>query len=162
MKQILSVLVNNHSGVLSHVSSLFTRRGYNIDSLSVAETDKKEQSIITLVLNEDHKMIRQIEKQLYKLTDVISIENLTYHESLERELVLVTIQCQRGKREEILALVDVFKGSIVDMTHEKVMIELSGNPRRVKTFIEAIAEFGIERMARTGTISLPFPSEKKQ
>jgi len=158
MKHILSVLVNNSSGVLSHVSSLFTRRGYNIDSLSVAETQNPSHSIITLVVNEDERMVHQIEKQLYKLMDVIKIENLSNKESIERELMLVTIMADRSRREDILSLVDVFHGTIVDMTESVVMIEMIGNPRRIRTFLKAIEEFGIIRMARTGTVSLPFSS----
>jgi len=160
MKHILSVLVNNSSGVLSHVSSLFTRRGYNIDSLSVAETQNPSHSIITLVVNEDERMVHQIEKQLYKLMDVIKIENLSNKESIERELMLVTIMADRSRREDILSLVDVFHGTIVDMTESVVMIEMIGNPRRIRTFLKAIEEFGIIRMARTGTVSLPFSTSE--
>ena len=158
MNQVLSVLVNNSAGVLSHVSGLFARRGYNIESLSVAATENPEQSIITLVVNEDDQMVSQIEKQLMKLVDVLEIENLTYIESLERELVLVTVQMERRKREELLSLIDVFKGSVVDMTSNSVMIEMVGNPRRIEAFIHAFSEYGILKMARTGAISLPFPS----
>jgi len=161
MKHVLSVLVNNSSGVLSHVTSLFTRRGYNIDSLSVAETENRGISIITMVVDEDRSMVAQIEKQLYKLMDVISIENLSNTDSLERELVLITIKASREKREEILSLVDVFKAHIVDMSEKAVMIELNGNPRRIRTFIQAMTEYGIIRMARTGTVSLPFPSAEE-
>ncbi|MES0491065.1 MAG: acetolactate synthase small subunit [Leptospirales bacterium] len=162
MKHILSVLVNNSSGVLSHVTSLFTRRGYNIDSLSVAETENKGRSIITMVVNEEKSMIAQIEKQLYKLMDVISIENLSNRDSLERELVLITVKVVREKREEILSLVDLFKAHIVDMSEEAVLMELVGNPRRVRSFIRALSEYGIIRMARTGTVSLPFPSAEDE
>jgi len=158
MKQILSVLVNNSSGVLSHVSGLFARRGYNIESLSVAATENPEKSVITLVVNEDDRMVAQIEKQLMKLVDVLEIDNLTYVESLERELVLAVIQMERRKREEILSLVDVFKGSVVDMTATSVMIEMIGNPRRIEAFIDAFSEYGIIKMARTGSVSLAFPS----
>ncbi len=159
MKQLLSVLVNNSSGVLSHVSGLFTRRGYNIDSLSVGVTQDKSQSVITLVVDEDDKMVAQIQKQLYKLVDVISIENLTYAEALKRELLLITVKVNRKTRGEITNLVEAFKGTIVDMTEKTVMVEMVGIPRKVKAFILAMNEFGIESLARTGTIALPFPSE---
>jgi len=157
-KHILSVLVNNSSGALSHVAGLFTRRGYNIDSLSVAETEESNRSIITLVVNENNKKVEQIRNQLYKLMDVIFIEDLTDVESLERELVLVTIKAQPNNRDAILTLIDVFKATIVDMTDSAVMIEMSGNPRRIQTFIQAIREYEIIKLARTGTISLSFPS----
>ncbi len=157
MKHTLSVMVNNSSGVLSHVSSLFTRRGYNIDSLSVAETENPARSVITLVVNENDRMVAQIVKQLYKLMDVISIEDLTQTPALERELILMTVQSNRKNREELLSLVDVFKATVVDMTEAEIMIELSGNPRRINSFIKAFREYGIVRMARTGAIALPFP-----
>lgn len=158
MKHILSVQVNNNFGVLSHVASLFTRRGYNIDSLSVGETENPERSVITLVVNEQPEMIQQVEKQLYKLTDVISVENLTGEDSLKRELILITVRCTRETRSDILNLTDVFQASIVDMTPERILIEMSGIPRRVSTFMQAIAEYGIVHIARTGTIALKFPS----
>ncbi|MDH4261460.1 MAG: acetolactate synthase small subunit [Spirochaetia bacterium] len=155
MKHILSVLVNNSSGVLSHVASLFTRRGYNIESLCVAETHQNERSIITLVVDEDDKMVSQIERQLYKLVDVIKIEDLTDHPSIERELVLATIQLERSKREEILSLVDVFQARIVDMSGMAIMIELIAEPRKIRSFIKIIAEYGIIKIARSGSIALP-------
>jgi len=162
LKHLLSVLVRNHYGVLSHVSGLFTRRGYNIDSLSVGETDNPEYSIITMVVNEEPKMVRQIEKQLYKLVDVIKIEDLTQKESLQRELVVLTVETNRANRQEILALVEVFKGIIVDMTDSAVMIEMSSNPRRIETFIKVFSEYNIMQIARTGTIALEFPSGRSR
>ena len=159
MKHILSVEVNNTSGVLSHVSGLFTRRGYNIDSLSVGETEKPDRSVITLVVNEDEEMIRQIEKQLYKLVDVIEVKNLTGEESLKRELVLLTVKSDQKTRADLINLVDVFDAKIVDLTNDAVMIEMSGIPRQVATFIQIMSELGILSMARTGSIALGFPDE---
>ena len=158
MKQVLSVVVNNSAGVLSHVSGLFTRRGYNITSLSVGETENKEKSVITLVVDEDDKMVSQIQKQLHKLADVISIDNLTNKDSLKRELLLITIKTNRKKRTEILSLIDVFKATIVDMTDELIMVEMVGLPRRITAFLGVMSEFGITGVARTGTIALSFPS----
>jgi acetolactate synthase-1/3 small subunit len=158
MKHVLSVLVNNSAGVLSHVSGLFTRRGYNIDSLSVGETEDPTKSTITIVVNEEEKMVRQIEMQLYKLMNVLRIEDLTYKESAKRELVLVTVTAPRESRSEILTLIDVFKARIVDMTKDQIMVEMSGTPRAVESFLEAFREIGIEKIARTGTIALALPS----
>ena len=157
-KHTLSVLVKNNSGVLSHVASLFTRRGYNIDSLSVAETQNPEKSVITIVVNEDERMVAQIERQLYKLMDVVSIEDLANVESRKRELVLAIIKTPEGERREILSLVEVFQATIADMTEDRIMVELSGNPRKVNTFINSFKRYGIERMARTGVTALPYPS----
>jgi len=158
MKHVLSVLVKNSSGVLSHVASLFTRRGYNIESLCVAETHHPERSIITMVVDEEDKMVRQIERQLYKLVDVVKIEDLTGVDSIERELVLATIKCERSKREEILSLIEVYQGHIVDMTESAIMIEMIAAPRRIRSFIKTISEYGIIRIARSGTIALPYLS----
>ena len=162
MRHILSVLVNNSSGVLSHVTSLFTRRGYNIASLCVAETHHPERSIITMVIDEEDKMVSQIERQLYKLVDVIKIEDLTNIDSVERELVLATIQSERSKREEILSLIDVYQAHIVDMTDSAVMIEMIADPRRIRSFIKTISEYGIIKIARSGSIALPYLAEEEQ
>lgn len=161
MKHVLSVLVNNHAGVLSHVSGLFTRRSYNIDSLSVGETADPTKSIITLVISEEEEMVRQIEKQLYKLVDVLEIRDLTGEDSLKRELLLVTVRSSPEKRAEILTLIDVFKATVVDMTEEEIMIELVANPRRVNSFLQTFSQFHIVEMARTGTIALEFPTARK-
>ena len=158
MKHILSVLVKNNFGVLSHVSSLFTRRGYNIESLCVAETHQPGSSIITMVVDEDDQMIRQIERQLYKLIDVIKIEDLTNVDSIERELMLATIQSERSKREEIMSLIKVFNAVIVDMTDSVIMVEMTADPRHVRTFIQSISEYGIIKIARSGSIALPYLS----
>jgi len=155
MKHILSVLVNNSSGVLSHVASLFTRRGYNIESLSVAETHMTERSVITMVVDEDDKMVRQIEKQLYKLVDVVKIEDLTNIDSIERELVLATIQCERSKRDEILSLINAFQAHIRDMSDTAIIVEMTANPRQIQSFIKTISEYGILKIARSGSIALP-------
>ncbi len=161
MRHVLSVLVNNSAGVLSHVSGLFTRRSYNIDSLSVGETADPGKSIITLVVSEDEAMVRQIEKQLYKLVDVLEIRDLTGEDALKRELVLVTVKAEPARRSEILTLIDVFKATVVDMTESEIMIELVANPRRVTSFIQVFSEFTILEMARTGTIALEFPTARK-
>ena len=158
MRTVLSVLVRNSAGVLSHVSGLFTRRGYNIDSLSVGETEDATKSIITLVVSEEEEMVRQIEKQLYKLVDVLEIRELTGEDALKRELVLLTVKSSRETRHELLTLINVFKARVVDMSESEIMIEMVANPRRSSGFVRAFSEFGIIEMARTGTIALPFPA----
>ena len=158
MRTVLSVLVRNSAGVLSHVSGLFTRRGYNIDSLSVGETEDATKSIITLVVSEEEEMVRQIEKQLYKLVDVLEIRELTGEDALKRELVLLTVKSSRETRHELLTLINVSKARVVDMSESEIMIEMVANPRRISGFLRAFSEFGIIEMARTGTIALPFPA----
>jgi acetolactate synthase-1/3 small subunit len=160
-KHILSVLVNNSSGVLSHVASLFTRRGYNIESLCVAETHQPERSVITMVIDEDDKMVSQIERQLYKLVDVVKIEDLTNVESVERELVLVSLQSDKSNRDEIVSLINIYQGRVVDMTDTAIMIELIADTHRVHSFINIISEYGIIKIARSGSIALPCLSTNK-
>lgn len=157
-KSVLSVRVRNNAGVLSHVSGLFTRRGYNIDSLSVGVTENPEVSVITLVVSEEQAMVRQIEKQLKKLIDVIEIADLTGEDSLKRELAVVTVRVTRETRHEILTLVDVFEGRVVDITDSEIMVEVVAPPRRVSSFIKVFSEYGIAEIARTGTIALRYPS----
>ncbi len=158
MRSILSVLVNNSSGVLSHVAGLFARRGYNIDSLSVAETQDSSKSIITLVVNEEQNMLKQIKKQLYKLIDVIQIDDLSGENSFKRELVLLTVKATKNNRNQISGLVDAFQAKIVDMTKNAMMIELNGSQRTVSAFLKLLTDFGVLSVARTGTIALQYPS----
>ena len=158
MRSILSVLVNNSSGVLSHVAGLFARRGYNIDSLSVAETQDPSKSIITLVVNEEQNMLKQIKKQLYKLIDVIQIDDLSGENSFKRELVLLTVKATKNNRNQISGLVDAFQAKIVDMTKNAMMIELNGSQRTVSAFLKLLTDFGVLSVARTGTIALQYPS----
>lgn len=160
MKHVLSVTVRNHAGVLSQVSGLFTRRGYNIDSLSVGETENPDRSVITLVVHEDEAMVRQIEKQLFKIVDVLDIADLTDEDSVKRELVLMTVRADKSNRHEILTLVDVFKASVVDMTDSEIMIELVTNARRIAAFLKVFSEYGIVHMARTGMVALEAPSAR--
>ena len=161
MRNILSVVVNNSSGVLSHVIGLFTRRGYNIDSLSVAPTADISESVITIVVNEEDKMIKQIIKQLNKLTDVIAVKNLTNREAFKRELILITVQFHREKRTDFLGLIEAFKATITDMSEDAALIELTGLPRKVQAFLNAMAEFNIIGVARTGSIALEFPTAER-
>jgi acetolactate synthase-1/3 small subunit len=147
MKHILSVTVNNSAGVLSHVSGLFTRRGYNIDSLSVGETEDPKLSVITLVVNEAEDRIKQIEKQFLKL-----------EQSLKRELLLANIKFTSESRQNLITLIQAFQGTITDMTQATLMLELVASPRRINSFLSSLKEFEITGMSRTGTVALKFPS----
>ncbi len=160
-KSVLSVRVRNNAGVLSHVSGLFTRRGYNIDSLSVGVTENPEVSVITLVVSEAPAMVLQIEKQLKKLVDVLDIVDLTGEHSVKREVALVTISVNKSNRHEVITLIDVYEAHVIDMTDSEVIVELLATPRRISSFIAVFADFGIKEIARTGTIALPYPSSRK-
>jgi acetolactate synthase I/III small subunit len=157
MKHVLSVKVNNTAGVLSHVTGLFTRRSYNIDSLCVGETHEPQFSVITLVINEDAAMIEQITKQLLKLIDVIEIHNLTGDISAKRELLLLTVEIKRTERAELLALATLFEATVVEMSASQALLQLVAEPRRTSHFIQALAAFKIKNMARTGVVALALP-----
>ncbi|MCE9501124.1 MAG: acetolactate synthase small subunit [Leptospira sp.] len=158
MKHVLSILVNNHPGVMSHVSGLFTRRAYNIDSIAVGVTEDPEISSMTIVVKGDASVVEQVKKQLLKLPDVIKVQDIAYNESITRELVLIIVESNDKTRLEIISICDVFKGKIVDMTDSALMIEFSGNARQVNAIVQMLKKFGIKEMARTGQIALPYQS----
>lgn len=154
MKHILSVLVENQSGVLSKVSGLFTRRGYNIDSLSVGETEDPEVSRMTITARGDDHTIEQIVKQLNKLVDVITITELKKEESVCRELLLLRVQADGIKRSQIIEVVSIFRGKIIDVFDESLMIELTGDESKIESFTELMRTYGILEYNRTGLTAL--------
>jgi acetolactate synthase-1/3 small subunit len=157
MKHVLSVKVNNSAGVLSHVTGLFTRRSYNIDSLCVGETHDPKYSVITLVIDEDESMIGQITKQLLKLMDVIEIQNLTGEISVKRELLLISIEIKKSERAELLMLSRLFETSVIEMSDTQILLQMVAEPRRITHFLEAIQPFKVLHMARTGVVALALP-----
>ncbi|MBI4481608.1 MAG: acetolactate synthase small subunit [Acidobacteria bacterium] len=159
MRHYLSLRVRNHAGVLSHIAGLFTRRGYNIESLSVGVTENPEVSAMTIVVSGDERQTAQIIQQCRKLIDVITIEDLSYDESITRELLVVVVKATAKTRSEIIQIADVFRGQITDMSERSVMIEVTGNERQIQSIIGVLSPFGIERMARTGLVALKFPSK---
>lgn len=161
MRHTLNILVNNHPGVMSHVSGLFTRRGYNIDSIAVGVTADPEISCMTIVVRGDDEVVLQVQKQLMKLPDVLQVKDLHYRESVTRELVLLQINSSDETRTEIVSVCDVFKAKIIDVTETSVIIEYSGNTRQVEALIQMLKKFGILDMARTGTIALEVQSTKE-
>lgn len=158
MKHTLSILVNNHPGVMSHVSGLFTRRSYNIDSIAVGETADSDYSLVTIVVRGDEAVLSQVKKQLLKLPDVLSVNDLAYHESVNRELVLLQVQVTDNTRSEVLSLCETFKAKIAEVTLDSVMAEYSGNNRQVCNFIDVMKKYGILDLARTGQIALKYRS----
>lgn len=156
MKHTLKILVNNHPGVMSHVSGLFTRRAYNIDSIAVGVTDDEDVSSMIIVVKGDEQTVGQVKRQLMKLPDVLSVEDLAYHESITRELVMFVVKSSDASRMEIISICDVFKAKIVDMTTSTLSIEFSGNTRQVDAIIELMARFGIEEIVRTGQIAIRY------
>ncbi len=153
-KRVLSLLVDNTSGVLGRVSGMFSRRGYNIDSLTVGVTENPAYSRMTVVVSGDDRILDQIEKQLLKLEDVISVDVLKDGESVCRELVLVQVEADKDEKQQIIAIADVFRAKIVDVAVNSLMIELTGNVNKVAAFIKLLDGFTIKSLVRTGLTGL--------
>lgn len=152
---VLSVLVENRAGVLARVSSLFARRGYNIYSLAVAPTDDDRFSRITVVVDVESAPLEQIVKQLNKLINVIKISELDPRDSVERELMLVTVKAPGELRSQIIELVGVFEGRIIDVGHNELTISLDEHPERLDDLEDLLRPYGIIDLQRTGRVALP-------
>lgn len=153
-KHVLSVLVSNHSGVLSRVAGLFSRRGFNIDSLSVGETENPEISRMTIVAKGDDLIIDQIIKQLNKLHDVRYIKQLPETEAVLKELALIKVYADHTNRVEIVGIIDMFDATIVDVATKAVTVEVTGGKEQIDTFIKMVKPYGIKELTRTGVIAL--------
>jgi acetolactate synthase I/III small subunit len=153
--QTLSVLVENRSGVLARVSGLFARRGFNIISLAVAPTDDEAFSRITIVIDVEQTSVEQITKQLFKLVNVVKITELAPEDAVERELLLLTVAADAAHRSQVIELVGVFEGRIVDVGVEQLTVMLAGEPGRLDDFEELMRSYGISELQRTGRVALP-------
>jgi acetolactate synthase-1/3 small subunit len=153
--QTLSVLVENKSGVLARVSGLFARRGFNIISLAVAPSDDERFSRITIVIDVEETSVEQITKQLFKLVNVVKITELHPADAVERELLLTTVAAGPDKRSEVIELVGVFEGKIVDVAPGQLTIMLAGHPDKLDGFEELVRPYGITELQRTGRVALP-------
>lgn len=149
-KQALSILVENTSGVLSHISGLFSRRGYNIDSFSSGVTADPRYTRITIVASGDEQILEQIEKQLAKLEDVRNIKKLEPGTSVTRELILVKIKAKDTERQAILSVTNIFHGKVVDVTNDSMVIELTGHQDKLDAFMDLLQGYEILELARTG------------
>ena len=153
-KMVLSILVDNTAGVLSRVSGLFSRRGYNITSLTVGETENPAFSRMTVVVKGDEQILDQIYKQVEKLEDVSEITELLPEGSVCRELVLVKVKATTEERQSVIAVADIFRAKIVDVAKESLMIELTGNQAKIDAFIKLLDGFKILEIVRTGLTGL--------
>jgi len=154
MKHTLSVLVENKSGVLARVAGLFSRRGYNIESLAVGITDNPEISRMTIVVAGDDHVLEQVTKQLNKLIDVIRVSDLNPDESFERELALFKVKVDKGSRSEIMAIVDVFRAQIVDVGLKTVVVAVTGTGDKIDAIEKLLHNYGIIEIVRTGKIAM--------
>ena len=154
MLQSLSVLVENRAGVLNRVTSLFARRGYNIESLAVGTTQDPAISRITITLTGDEELIRQINRQLHKLPDVLMVRHLKTEESFSRELVFFKVKADAATRTQVLQIVDIFRGHIIDVSPSTITIELSGKDDKIEALLNLLEPYGILEMVRTGPIAI--------
>ncbi|NOR19234.1 MAG: acetolactate synthase small subunit [Xanthomonadales bacterium] len=154
MRHIISILIENEAGALSRVAGLFTARGYNIESLTVAVTEDPSLSRMTLVTRGSDQVIEQITKQLNKLIDVVKLIDLVDAAHIERELMLVKVETTDETREEIRRMADIFRGNIIDVTKKSYVIEITGNSEKLDAFIKSIAESSIIEVVRSGTTGI--------
>ncbi|MBM3211078.1 acetolactate synthase small subunit [Candidatus Poribacteria bacterium] len=154
MRHTISVLVENKSGVLARVAGLFSGRGYNIDSLNVAETEDPTISRMTIVARGDDRILEQITKQLNRLIDTIKVTDLTSEEHVERELVLVKVSATAKARSEIIQISDIFRANIVDVSHETLVISVTGDGDKVNAMIDMLRPYGIKEIARSGKVAI--------
>lgn len=154
MKKVLSLLVDNTSGVLSRVAGMFSRRGYNIDSLSVGVTENPRFSRMTVQVSGDEKIISQIENQLNKLEDVVDVRVLEDGKSVCRELVLVKVKAELPERQQIIAIANVFRANIVDVAPDSLMIEITGNQNKTEAFLKLLEGYQILELSQTGLTGL--------
>lgn len=153
-KHILSVTVANHPGVLSRITGLFSRRNFNINSLNVGETEDPRYSRMTIEVNADSRTLEQVKKQLGKLVEVIKINELDRSDIVDRDLALIRVKSSREHRSEIIQIVDTFRGKIVDLSTDSIMIEATGTVSKIEALIEILKDFGIKDIVRTGIIAL--------
>lgn len=154
MQHVISVLVENRFGVLSHIAGLFSSRGFNIDSLAVGETQDPTISRMTIIVTGDDKIIEQVNKQLNKLIDVIKVQDITKDEYLDRELVLVKINCTSQTRGEIVQIIEIFKAKIIDVNQKTLTAEVAGPQDKLGAFLDLVKPFGIKELVRTGRIAI--------
>ncbi len=154
MRHVLSALVMNQPGVLAHISGMLASRAFNIDSLAVGETENSDLSRITFVVSGDDRTLDQVRKQLEKLVTVVRVLDYSGEEFVERDLMLIKVAAEGAKRSEVKELTEIFRGRIVDVSVEHVMIEISGTESKIEAFIDMMRPFGILELVRTGRIAL--------
>ncbi len=154
MKHVISVLVENKVGVLSRITGLFSGRGFNIESLAVGETENMAISRMTIVVSGDESILEQVRKQLGKVIDTIKVTDFTGTDYVARDLILIKVSALPGKRSEIIELVDVFRGKIIDVGQKDMIVEISGPEDRLEAVLNLLRPFGIKEVARTGRIAM--------
>jgi acetolactate synthase-1/3 small subunit len=154
MRHVLSALVHNQPGVLAHVSGMLASRGFNIDSLAVGETEDPELSRMTFVVHGDDAELEQVRKQLDKIVTVVKVQDISSEDFVERDLMLLKVKATPAQRTEIALLVEMFRARVVDVSPSDLMVEISGQERKIEAFIDLMRPYGILELARTGRIAL--------
>jgi acetolactate synthase-1/3 small subunit len=154
LKHTIVVLVANRPGVLNRVASLFRRRGFNIESISVGLTEKKGVSRMTIVVSGDAAMVEQVRKQLDKVIDVIKLSDITDESRVDRELALIKVKTTPQSRSEIMQIVDIFRANIVDVAAESLTVEVTGDEDKINSLLNLLRDFGIKEVARTGRLAM--------
>jgi acetolactate synthase-1/3 small subunit len=154
MRHVISVLVDNEPGVLSRISGLFSGRGFNIESLNVAETLDPAISRMTLVTRGNDQIVEQILKQLNKLVNVIKVHDLTGSDYVAREMALITVTAQASSRAEVLRIVDIFRGRVVDVSPKSYTLEITGDDEKIRAVIDLLTPIGIMEIVRTGKVAI--------
>ena len=154
MRHVLSALVQNQPGVLAHVSGMLASRGFNIDSLAVGETENPKISHMTFVVMGDNRVLEQVRKQLEKIVTVVKVQDISGEDYVERDLMLVKVKCTPSGRGEIRELVEMFRGRVVDVGPDELMVEISGQERKIEAFIKLVRPYGIKELVRSGRIAM--------
>src|SRR5205807_2051526 len=154
MRHVLSALVQNQPGVLAHISGMLASRGFNIDSLAVGATEVTDLSRMTFVVHGDDLELEQVRKQLDKIVTVVKVQDISSEDFVERDLMIIKVKSASHQRMEISLLVEMFRGRVVDISAENIMVEISGQERKIEAFIELMRPYGIIELARTGRIAL--------
>ncbi len=155
MKHIISALVENKPGVLAHVAGMFAARGFNIDSLVVGRTEDPNLSRMTIVVIGDDRIVEQVRKQLGRIVPVVKVQDYVDKPVVARDLMLVSVAVPPEKRPEVFALIEMFRGRVVDIGSKTLMIEVSGPESKIEAFLDVCKPYGIKSVARTGTIAMP-------
>ncbi|MFH1537736.1 MAG: acetolactate synthase small subunit [bacterium] len=153
-RHTISALVENRPGVLARIAGLFSRRGFNIESLTVSETQDPGLSRMTIVVSADDIVIEQVEKQLNKLIDVVKVSDITTKQTVDRELVFIKVKADAGTRGEIMQIASIFRAQIIDLSENSLIIEMTGDADKTSAFIDLMRRFGIIEVLRTGKVSL--------
>ncbi|MGC9454163.1 MAG: acetolactate synthase small subunit [Phycisphaerae bacterium] len=162
MRHVISALVQNKPGVLAHIAGMFAARGFNIDSLVVGRTEDAELSRMTIVAIGDDKVLEQIRKQLGKVIDVVKIRDFADVDYVERDLMLCRVHTPPEKRSEVVEVVNLFRGRVVDVARNSLLVELSGPEQKLEAFVDLVRPYGIRELARTGVIAMQRGAQPKR